>query len=285
MDKQNEPALTVESGERIFIETEDCFSHQIVKTGDVLNDDFDYSRVNPATGPIFIKDCQPGDMLKVTIEKLKIDSQGVVEAYPGWGPLGKKVKKSVTKIVPIVNGFAKFGFYFLPIHPMIGVIGVAPAGEAVLCGSPGPHGGNMDTTNIAEGAELYLPVFVPGAKLALGDVHAAMGDGEICGTGVEIRAEVNIKVDICKNLHFSNPIIKNKENYFFIGSGRTIDEAIQITIEEVVKFIQKSNNLSWTESYMMASIATDLMFSQIVNPLKTVKIRIPRKIIDKQLPE
>jgi len=280
MDKQNQPVLYVDSGERFVVETEDCFSHQIVESDDVLNDNFDYSRVNPATGPIFVNGCQPGNTLKVTIHKIEVESQGVVEVYPGWGPLGNKVEKAATKIVSISEGGAKFGKYLLPLHPMIGVIGVAPVGEAVPCGSPGPHGGNLDTVNIAEGAEIYLPVFVSGAKLALGDVHAIMGDGEICGTGVEIRAEVEMKLEICENWQISNPVVKTKESYFFLGSAKTVEEAIKIAAEESVKFIQERNNISWTEAYMMASIATDLLFSQVVNPLKTVRIRIPRKIID-----
>lgn len=280
MDKQNQSVLYVDSGERFIVETEDCFSHQIVEFDDVLDDNFDYSRVNPATGPIFVNGCQPGDTLKVTIHKIEVESRGVVEVYPGWGPLGNKVEKAETKVVSISNGWAKFGKYLLPLHPMVGVIGVAPSGEAVSCRIPGPHGGNLDTVNIAEGAEIYLPVFVSGAKLALGDVHAIMGDGEICGTGVEIRSEVDIEVEICKSWQLSNPAVKTKESYFFIGSGKTVEEAIQIAAEEAVRFIQERNNISWTEAYMMTSIATDLLFSQVVNPLKTVRISIPRKIID-----
>jgi amidase len=272
--------LYVDSGERFIVETEDCFSHQIVESDDVLNDNFDYSRVNPATGPIFVNGCQPGDTLKVKIHKIEAESRGVVEVYPGWGPLGNKVEKAETKVVSISEGWVKFGKYLLPLHPMVGVIGVAPAGEAVLCGSPGSHGGNLDTVDLVEGAEIYLPVFVSGVKLALGDIHAIMGDGEICGTGVEIRAEVDIEVEICKSWQLSIPVIKTKESYFFIGSGKTVEEAIYITAEEAVRFIQDRNNLSWTEAYMMASITTDLLFSQVVNPLKTVRIRIPRKIID-----
>ncbi|RLC35888.1 MAG: acetamidase/formamidase, partial [Candidatus Nealsonbacteria bacterium] len=145
-----------------------------------------------------------------------------------------------------------------------------------------PHGGNLDTVNITEGTEIYLPVFISGAKLALGDVHATMGDGEVCGSGVEIRAELEIKVEICESLQFSIPVVETKESYFFVGSGATIEEAIRITVKEAVGFIQDRNDLSWTEAYMMASIATDLLFSQIVNPLKAVRVCIPKKIIDRR---
>jgi len=279
MDKENEPALYVDPGERFIVETEDCCNHQIVKPDDVLMDSADYSH-NPATGPIFVNGCRPGDTLKVTIHKIEVDSQGVIWVSPGDGPLGKKVEKTEIKIVSIYENLARFGKYFLPIRPMIGVIGVAPAKEAVLCISPGPHGGNLDTVNIAEGAEIYLPVFTSGAKLALGDAHAIMGDGEICGTGVEIRAEMEMEVEIVKDWPLSNPVVKTRENYYFIASAITLEEAIQISAEASVKFIQEKNHISWSEAYMLASMATDLMFSQVVNPLKTVRIRIPRKIID-----
>jgi len=285
MDKENSPVLTVDSGENILVETEDCFSHQIVQDSDVLNNDFDYSRVNPATGPIFVNNCQPGDILAVTIEQIKLDSQGAVELYPGWGPLGNQVKKAKTKIIPIADDMAKFNHFSLSIRPMIGVIGVAPEGEAVPCGSPGFHGGNMDTVDIMQGSKIYFPVFVSGANLSLGDVHAVMGDGEVCGTGVEIRAEVTIEVDVLKNIALSHPILESKDNYYLINSADTLEEAIQINTEKVVQFIQQHSGTSWSEAYMLASIATDLKISQVVNPLKTVRTRIPKSIIEKSWPE
>jgi len=280
MDKENEPALYVDSGERFIIETEDCCNHQIVKPGDVLMDSADYLH-NPATGPIYINGCNPGDTLKVTIHKIRLDSQGVVYVISGSGPLGNRVEKTETKIIPISKNKARFGKYSFPVRPMIGVIGVAPVGDPILCISPGSHGGNLDTVNITEGIELYLPVFVYGAKLAMGDVHAIMGDGEICGTGVEIRAEVELEAEIVKDWSISNPVAKTKEDYFFIASARTVEEAVEIAAEDSVKFIQEKNHISWSEAYMLASIATDLMFSQVVNPLKTVRIRIPGKIVGK----
>lgn len=285
MDKKNTPVLTVDAGEKIFVETEDCFSHQIVKDSDVLNDDFDYSRVNPATGPIALNDCQPGDILAVTIEKITLDSQGAVELYPGWGPLGSRVEKAVTKIVPIADGMVKFNNISLPVRPMIGVIGVAPEGEGVPCGSPGYHGGNMDTVDIVQGSKIYFPVFVSGANLSLGDVHAVMGDGEVCGTGVEIRAEIIIKIDVIKNKCLTHPVLESKDNYYLINSADTLEEAIRFNTEKVVQFIQEQSMVSWSEAYMLASIATDLKISQVVNPLKTVRTRIPKRIIKELWPQ
>ena len=211
MDKDNAPVLTVEPGERVILETEDCFCNQITSEDIVFNENFEHSRANPATGPIFIKNSEPGDVLEIIIEKIEVATQGVVEVFPGWGSLGDKVVQAETKIVPIRDGMAIFNNIFLPIRPMIGVIGVAPSGDAVPCVSPGPHGGNMDTADIIAGNKLYLPVFIPGAYLALGDLHAVMGDGEVGGTGVEIRGEVTIKINVLKDIVLTHPISAYKE--------------------------------------------------------------------------
>lgn len=284
MDKNNPPVLYVDPGERIILETEDCFCYQITSDDTVLNEDFDYSRINPATGPIFINECEPGDVLEVSIEKIDVAPRGAVEVFPGWGPLGDKVTEAETKIVPIQNGMAIFNHISLPIKPMIGVIGVAPLGEAVPCGSPGTHGGNMDTADIIAGNKIYFPVFVSGAKLALGDLHAVMGDGEVGGTGVEIRGEVTIKVDVLKNITLTHPILESKEDYYLINSALTLDEAVRINTEKTVEFIKENSGLNWNQSYMMAGIATDLKISQVVNPLKTVRTRIPKNILSKPWP-
>lgn len=281
MDKNNPSALHIDPGEKVILETEDCFCYQITSDEVVLNEDFDYSRINPATGPIFINRCEPGDVLEIIIEKIEISSQGAVEVFPGWGPLGDKVTKAETKIVPIKDGMAIFNHISLPVKPMIGVIGVAPSDDPVPCGSPGPHGGNMDTADIVAGNKLFLPVFVPGAGLALGDLHAVMGDGEVGGTGVEIRGEVTIKVNVLKDINLTHPILESEEDYYLINSALTLDEAIKINTEKVVEFIKEKSSLNWNQSYMMAGIATDLKISQVVNPLKTVRTRIPKKILIK----
>ena len=143
--------------------------------------------------------------MEIIIEKIEIASQGAVEVFPGWGPLGDKVTKAETKIVPIKDGMAIFNHISLPVKPMIGVIGVAPSGEPVPCGSPGPHGGNMDTADIVAGNKLFLPVFVPGAGLAR-DLHELWGL-EVGGTGVEIRGGSNHQGK-CLKIQAAHPILK-----------------------------------------------------------------------------
>ena len=166
---------------------------------------------------------------------------------------------------------------------MIGVIGVAPAGQAVLNNTPGPHGGNLDTREVTVDARVYLPGFVPGGYLALGDLHATMGDGEVCGTGVEIRGVVEIQVEVLKDWGWRQPVIDFKDSLYFLGSAPTLEAAVEKATTEAVGFLEEKNRMSWNEAYMLASIGTDLLISQVVNPWKTVRVRVPKHLMKNPL--
>ena len=194
-DKNNPPQLRVKAGERIKIITKDCFSNQVDEVNRLA--DINWNQINPATGPIFIEGAEAGDILKVSIDSITLADQGVCAVGPGFGLI--PLPEMVQKIIPIRDQQLLFSDeIILPLNPMIGVIGVAPAGEPISTGTPAEHGGNMDTKLIKEGATLYLPIFVEGALFALGDLHAAMGDGEIGGSGVEVAGEVIVTLDLIK---------------------------------------------------------------------------------------
>ena len=178
MDKENAPVARAASGETLVFETADCFGGQIQKPTDRMGA-LDWSRINPATGPVFVEDAAPGDTLKVEILNIDLAARAAVVEAPGEGVTGLAAKEETTKILPIQGGCAVFNDRLsLPLCPMIGVIGTAPAGEAVATGTPSFHGGNMDCKRIGAGATLYLPVNVEGALLAMGDLHAVMGRGD-----------------------------------------------------------------------------------------------------------
>lgn len=280
MGKSSKPVLYVNPGETIQIETEDCFSYQLVKPTDSLEENVDFSRVNPATGPIFINGASPGDTLKVFIKNIELDKQGVTVAMKGLGVLGHKVKDSQVEIIPIKNNTIKFTGKEIACRPMIGVIGVAPEEGVVQNNTPGDHGGNMDTLEVSTGACVYLPVFVNGAYFALGDVHATMGNGEVCGTGVECRSVVELTLDIRRKYHWRIPVIETDDYFYFVGSASTMDSAVEKATEEAVLFIEQINRIPWNNAYMMASLSADVLISQAVNPLKTVRVRIPKGLLD-----
>lgn len=273
------PIDTIEDGETIQIQTNDCFFQQ-VQTNEDLVSEIDFGQVNPASGPFYVENAKVGDILKVEILDIKVADRGSIVVLPGGGALGDKVSRPLTRIVPIVDGMVDYLGMKKPIDPMIGVIGVSPGKDqkGVVTGTPGNHGGNMDTTDIRKGATLYLPVREQGALLALGDCHAIMGDGELCISGLEVEADVTLKVSVIKNRSINWPIVENDTQVMVIASERTLDEAVKSAGYELTDYIQKAHDILWEEAYIFNSLFVDYKISQVVNPMKTV-----RAVVDKDL--
>lgn len=278
MSKNNTPVSRVNLPAHLTFETLDCFEGQIKCEKDTL-EALDFDRVNPATGPVYFENVKPGDVIAIHIKDIRLKSQGIIIAAPKAGILGDMITKSQTLVVPIENNLAKFKDIDIPINPMIGVIGVAPKGDDVPCGTPHKHGGNMDTKLIAPGSTLYLPVQVDGGLLAMGDLHAAMGDGEIMVSGVEIGGEVDIKVELIENMKLSNPLVVTEDVIAAIASAVTLDEAIETATKEMADYLQQWTELSLNEAGMLMSACGNGEISQIVDPLKTARFSMPRNIM------
>lgn len=277
---QNEPVLTVSSGATILIETLDCFANQLRSPEDKM-ETLDWDRTNPATGPIFVQGAEPGDTLKVTIDKIDLNEKGTVVCGEDMGMLGHLLKGSHTKIVDVSDGIAHFGKGIdIPLNPMIGVIGVAPeTGQVINTGTPGHHGGNMDNKMVTEGAILYFPVAVPGALFAMGDLHAAMGDGEIGVSGLEIPAEVTVTLEVIKEKAQTEPVLEDNEYWSVIISRETLDQAAADATETMFLFLKE--RLAWDDPdiTMLMSLAGQLQFCQVVDPLKTVRFVVPKQYL------
>jgi len=273
------PVARVRAGQTVRLETADCFAGQIRAPGEAP-DAVDWARINPATGPVFVEGAAPGDVLSVLVERIEVAPQGVMAVSPEFGVLRERISATVFEIVPIDGGLARLpGGFEVPIRPMIGVLGVAPAGAPAPCGSPGAHGGNMDTRLIGEGAVVYLPVAAPGALLAAGDLHAVMGDGEICGTGVEVAGSVTLRVDVRRDLELVNPVVETAEVVATIASAETLDEAADLATRDMADLVMRRLGLSATEATMLMSVAGQLQVSQVVDPLKTARFALPKSII------
>lgn len=285
MNPDNQPAAKVTPGERLVFETLDCFSNTVKRPEDVVSS-IDFSKVNPATGPVFIEGAEVGDVLKVTIHEINLADYGAIITAPGLGVLGHEVQQEETVICQVVDDEVKYRDFSLPLRKMIGVIGTAPAGEGVNTGTPGDHGGNMDTTAIAEGATLYLPVNVNGALLALGDLHATMGDGEVVGAGLEIPGEVHLDVEIIKNNHIPTPFVETDDKYIAIASAETIDHAVVRATKNLTSFIEQEYQQTFNSTIMLLSLAANVAVSQAVNPQKTARIELSKDVFDhlKEIP-
>ena len=272
------PVAQIRPGESFVLDTADCFSDQI-QSADATPGGVDWEHINPATGPVFIEGAQPGDVLSVLIERIDVAHRGVMAVSGDFGVLRDRFEGMTFAMIPIAEGSAEVAGVSVPVRPMIGVIGVAPAGSPVPCGSPGAHGGNMDTRLIGEGATLYLPVFVPGALLAAGDLHAAMGDGEICGTGVEVAGSVQLRVDVRRDIELANPVLETSEVVATIASAETLDEAADRATSDMADLLTGRLGLSPSDATMLMSAGGQLQVSQVVDPLKTARYAMPVEIL------
>lgn len=274
-----EPIVHVDSGETITVETHDCYGGKIDNES-ILRPDINLDTMNQATGPIFVKGLGKGDVLQIEIKDIELDPYGVMVTSKGLGVLGEHIKEPTTRILPVNEGqiWFKEGFVF-PVRPMIGVIGVAPASGRIHCAVPGEHGGNLDTKDITIGRKVYFPVFQDGGLIALGDLHASMGDGELDGTGVEIGGRTTLTVRTVKGRTLEAPVVETADSFLFLASAKTLDEAIRKGSERVVGHLEQELSLEFQEAYRLLSMLCDVRISQIVNPLVTVRVAVPKELL------
>ncbi len=278
MSADNQPVLRVAVGAALTFETNDCFGG-LLKSADDLFTQEKWSRVNPATGPVFIEGAKAGDILKVEIKAIRIRDHAVMIMVPGRGALGDAIKENETRLLPICDdGVEVMKGVFVPLRPMIGVIGTAPAGDAVPNGTPGEHGGNMDCRNIGVGTTLYLPVNVDGGLLSLGDLHATMGDGEVCVCGAEVSGEVDLVVTVDTANH-PTPSVETADELMLIASAKTLDECEHLVLAKAHSYLIRDFNLSPNDAARVMSLAGDLGVCQVVDPLKTMKFSLPHAIL------
>ena len=272
------PVETINLGESACFDALDALGGQVRVETDILAG-LDFNRVNPATGPVRIEGVLPGDTLVVRIDAIDMDDQGAIVTGPGLGVLGDEIENHATRILPIRDGWVHFGDLAMLAKPMIGVIGIAPEFDAFPTGTAHRHGGNMDTKEIGVGAIVYLPVFQDGAMLAMGDVHAVMGDGEVCVSACEVAAQITVHVDRIEGRCLQWPMVETNDAVHILVSLPTIEDALVEATRQAVTFLQTARGLSKEEAYMLASLAVDIGISQLVDPNKTAKASIPKSIL------
>lgn len=279
MSKDNKPVAKVDPGTSVIFETHDAFFNNI-KTEDQKLESLDWDYVNPATGPLYINGASPGDVLEVKIEKIEIATKGIGITILGMGPLGNNIDKTVIKMMDIDGDHILFNNEIkIPVSKMIGVIGTAPEGEAVNCGTPDYHGGNMDCKEIKEGATLFLPVCVEGGLLALGDLHAAMADGEVGISGVEVSGKVTVTVNLIKNSNLPTPMIINDTHIMTIASHEDLDIACDMAIQNMWKYITTHHSIEKNEAAILLSLVGETKICQVVDPKKTIRVEINKALL------
>jgi amidase len=272
------PVARVKQGEEVVIETHDCFQGQLKSERDLIST-LDWSHVNPATGPVYIEGVKPGDILRVDLLEVSVGETSTMVTIPGEGALGDVITKMETAVLRREGDEILFRNLRVAKRPMIGVIGVAPAAGEVPNGTPGAHGGNMDCTLIGAGASLFLTVGVDGALLGAGDLHAAMGDGEIVVCGAETPGEVRLKARVVDLPGLPTPFVSNKKVVATIVAAPTSDEAASEATHRMARFLTDLVGIPLNDAGMLMSLVGELKFCQIVDPLKTVRFEFPKQVL------
>ena len=288
------PVAHVKPGSVIETNTLDAFGNALNKPGDKLSA---VKGDNPLTGPFYIDGAQQGDTLAVTFLDLQVDgNQGVGAFAPGFGALNQ------TSYTPMLHAPLPERIWFypidkagntatfkaldsdfsvkIPLHPFLGCIGVAPAGgEARSSVVPAEFGGNMDAPEASVGNTLYLPVNVPGALLYFGDGHAAMGDGEVAGTAIEVALLARLKVNLIKGKKINWPRFENANSIMAVGAYRPLDDALRIAFTELVEWIHKDYGLSSLDAYELLSKVAKIHLDEMVDPNYVVVASIDKKFL------
>jgi amidase len=269
----------IEQGEEVLLQTHDCFEGQIQTTRDLV-DALDWGHVNPATGPLYISGTQPGDVLRIDILDIQVGQQSSMVTIPGEGALGDVITQMETAILKLEGNQVVFKDKVrVPARPMIGVIGVAPVSGEVPTGTPGVHGGNMDCTLVSAGNKVYFTVGVEGAMFGAGDLHAAMGDGEIVVCGAETPGSVRFKAEVVDLPGLPTPFIETPDLVATVFSAPTVDEAASGATHNMAQFLTNFAGIPLNDAGMLMSLVGQLKFCQVVDPLKTVRFEFPKAVL------
>ena len=236
------------------------------------------------TGPIHVEGAEPGDTLEVRIKDVRMI---LPYAYTAFGPksglLPGDFPKARTKIIPLdaKRMVGKFSDTIeIPLKPFFGSMGVAPPPEfrRVSSAPPGVHAGNLDNKELVPGTTLFIPVHVKGALFAVGDGHAAQGDGEVCITGLETSLAGTLGFVVRKDMKLKWPRAETPTHHIVMGLDKDLTEAMKLATREAIDFLATEKKLSKDDAYMLASVGVDFRVTQVVDGVKGVHGMIPKSI-------
>src|SRR5438552_4097050 len=263
--------MRVKPGDVLELWTDDCFTGLVSTIDDLASEKVTFPFLNPQTGPFFVEGAEPGDTLAlhfVSIEPAR--DWGVSTTFPLFGALTSTLA-TVTLQDPLeelvwiyeldaarrtVRYEARRGDHTvdLPLEPMHGTVGVAPANlEARSALVPGAHGGNMDTPEMRAGTTCFLGVNVEGALFSIGDGHYRQGEGEACGTAVEGAMTTTLIVELIKGAAPAWPRLEDDEHWMAVGSSRPLEDAWRIAQVELVRWFGELYGLHAMDAYQLLS--------------------------------
>lgn len=282
----HEPVLHVASGDTIVTTTVDSggrdeHGQQVTRGG------------NPQTGPFFVDGAEPGDTLVLHLDELApnreegytstrlaphvVDPEAVAE-LPERGSAVWKVERDRGTASLQARNLAGLT---LPLAPMLGCFGVAPAGgEAISTATSAEHGGNMDYRGFTTGVTVYFPVFVSGALLFMGDGHALQGDGEISGTGIEISFDVRVTVELQKDRRIGWPRGENDEYIFTAGNARPLDQALQHATTEMSRWLRDEYGLDGPSIGVLMGQCVEYDVGNVFDPAYTMVCKMSKALLE-----
>jgi acetamidase/formamidase len=257
---------------------------------------------NPMTGPFYVEGAEPGDTLVLHLERITpnraygwtsqmlaanvVDPTYVSELFrqpkdTGWDPAIWDIDLAAGTAT-LSKPETKLGRLALPLAPMLGCFGVAPAnGQAISTATSAEHGGNMDYRGFVSGVTVYFPVSTPGALLFVGDGHAIQGDGEIVGTGIEISMEVEFSVDLIKDKRIRWPRGENAEYIFTVGNARPLDQCVQHATTEMIRWLQTDYGLDQLSVSLLLGQAVEYDLGNIFDPAYTMVCKVRKDILER----
>jgi len=283
----HEPVLHIADGDTVATTTVDArggdASGQAVTPGG-----------NPQTGPFYVDGAEPGDTLALYLDRLapnrplgwsrnSLAANVVDPEYVKALPDGEIVQWHVdleANSASLVQPPAGLAGLRVPLAPMLGCFGVAPErGQAISTATSGPNGGNMDYRGFVTGVTVYFPVFVPGALIHVGDGHAAQGDGEIVGTGIEISFDVEFSVRLLKGRPSAWPRGENETHVFTVGNARPLDQALQHATTEMMRWLQSDYGLDGVAAGVLLGQVVEYDLGNVFDPAYTMVCKLAKKYL------
>jgi amidase len=297
-----EPVESLSPRSILETSTLDAFAGRMRSVHDKASEVIDPRYVNPQTGPFYVNGAEPGDALALHFARIEPrESYGVSTNVPLFGSLtATRVTAMLHDPLPemtwiyAIDRASRVVRYEangsdlrveLPLDPMHGTVGVAPAlGEVRTSLTPGDFGGNMDTPEMRAGVTCYLGVNVPGALFSFGDGHARQGEGETCGVAVEAAMDTVVVVDVVKGVAAPWPRLETDEYLMTAGSARPLEDAFRIAHSQLVHWVVELTGLSVMDAYQLVSQIAETPVANVVDPNYTVVAKMAKKYLPAVVP-
>ena len=262
LDPDAPPAITIESGEELIVETWDVF--QGLTDSESIHRRFELgpdpsALPIPATGPIYVRDAMPGDALKIDFIRMTPIDHAIQRQRPGSGYLDEEFPDIHVTFMPIEGGHLVFpGGIRIPLSPDMGMVATTPTYVTHPSGRIGPHGGDIDLHDLGEGTTLHLPVFVPGGLLVMGDGHAAAGEATMAGTAAEAQLEVHLRVTLEKGRGLKSPRALTQDDFVILAHDENdgnLTECLTRAVKEMLSVLVEEKGMEPHDAYALLSVA------------------------------